>query len=348
MNRGRVFAVAAAAGLWATALPAQAALIETVTVSNGLGYAFGLDGSLPGRNPGGTREQIFTGQRAPTQSDLGVDLVGEAGSGSFFFLHNDYCVGGCSIASSTVITFSVTNTGPNAVDLRFDSLITPGHLAIVDGAPARGGFEFSVIQRTRGQQDNVLYSAYGNVNDEELRVGDDKFNSDPFLGQTFTDFGYGRVLDWSTTPLNLELGSLAAGATTEVEYNASYFVTAFGECGDINSCNGLQVVFGDPRRNGSVSSLARGLASDDAVTLINREYDAVEVPYAFNLSGSPYPKLPPAQGPVTYDGGYDPLKLGAVPEPGTWMSLIVGMGLIGMMLRRARAASTLRRSGATA
>jgi hypothetical protein len=41
---------------------------------------------------------------------------------------------------------------------------------------------------------------------------------------------------------------------------------------------------------------------------------------------------------VTYDGGYDPLKLGAVPEPGTWLSLIVGMGLVGMMLRRARAA----------
>ncbi|WP_183931765.1 PEP-CTERM sorting domain-containing protein [Sphingomonas sp. BK345] len=45
---------------------------------------------------------------------------------------------------------------------------------------------------------------------------------------------------------------------------------------------------------------------------------------------------------------YDPLKLGAVPEPGTWMSLIVGMGLVGMMLRRARAASRLRRSDTAA
>ncbi|MBB3694563.1 PEPxxWA-CTERM sorting domain-containing protein [Sphingomonas sp. BK580] len=336
MNWGRALAVVAAAGLMAAALPARAALVETVTVSNGLGYVFSLDGSLPGRSPGGTREQVFTGQRAPTQSDLGVDLVGEAGSGSFFFLHNDYCVGGCSIASSTVITFNVTNTGPDAVDLRFDSLITPGHLAIVDGAPGRGGFEFSVIQRTRGQQDATLYSAFGNVSDEELSVGDDKFNSEPFRGQIFTDYGYGRVLDWSTTPLNLELGTLAAGATTQVEYNASYFVTAFGECSDITSCNGLQVVFGDPRNNGSVASFARALAIGDPVTLINREYDAVEVPYAFNPSGSPFPKLPPAQGPVSYDGPYDPLKLGAVPEPGTWMTLILGLALVGGALRRDR------------
>ncbi|MBW6528684.1 PEPxxWA-CTERM sorting domain-containing protein [Sphingomonas sp. RHCKR7] len=336
MNRGRALAVAAAAGLMAAAVPARAALVETVTVSNGLGYTFSADGSFPSRAPGGTREQVFTGQRAPTQSDLGVDLVGEAGSGSFYFLHNDYCVGGCALASSTVITFSVTNTGTDAVDLRFDSLITPGHLAIVDGAPGRGGFSFSVTQRTAGQQDATLYSAFGNVSDEEVSVGDGNFNGEPFRGQTFTDYGFGRVLDWSTTPLNLELGSLAAGATTEVEYNASYFVTAFGECSDINSCNGLQVVFGDPRNNGSVSSFARGLAIGDPVTLINREYDAVEVPYAFNLSGSPFPELPPAQGPVTYDGAYDPLKLGAVPEPGTWMTLILGMALVGGALRRDR------------
>ena len=321
-----------------TNAPASAAVIETVTVSNTYGFNLTIGGAAD-QKIGRSRETVFVGQRAPfVESDLGVDYVGEADKDSFFFLHNNYCVGACSTASSTVITFTVTNTGSAPVDLRFDSLITPGHLARVDGsAAARGGFDFSVVQRSEGVADRSLYTAFGTVSDDGLFVSNSL--ETPFDRQTLYEFTGGRVLDWSSTPLNLELGTLAAGASTQVSYSASYFVTAFEECQDIFACGGLQVVFGDPRNNGSVSTFARGIgaaAVGDPVTLINRAYDAFDVPYAFNLSGSPFPGLPLAQGPIIYDGTYDPLDLSAVPEPATWTSLLLGMALIGCALRRSR------------
>ena len=318
------------------AAPANAALVETVEVTNTFGYNF-ISGGGVDQEKGGDRQTIFVGQRAPTpSSDLGIDYVGTAGDGQFFFLHNNYCVGACSTASSTVITFTVTNTGDAPVDLRFDSLITPGHLARVDGpSAARGGFDFSVTQRTPNSDEvAVLYSAFGNANDEELSASDGDFN--PFNGQVAYDLPGGRVLDWDTTPLNLELGTLAAGATTQVEYTANYFITSFDDCTDILACGGLQVVFGDPRNNGSIGSRARGFGTSaigDPVTIINREYDAVAIPYAFNLSGSPFPGLPPRQGPVDYVGTYTPL---AVPEPATWAMMLIGFGMIGGAARYRR------------
>lgn len=332
--------VAAAAILFAAA-PANAALVETVSVTNTFGYNFVSGGSVA-EGEGGEKERVFLAQRAPTpDADLGIDYVGQANAdtGSFFFLHNNYCVGACSTASSTRIIFTVTNTGRDAVDVRFDSFITPGHLARVDGVgPARGGFEFTVIQRSPDSDEiTTLYSAFGNANDEQLSAsGGAGAENGPFNGQTAYEFAGGRVLDWDTTPLNLELGSLAAGATTTVEYFASYSVTSFDDCTDIFQCGGVQVVFGDPRNNGSVRTFARGLGANaigDPVELINREYDPFIVPFAFNLSTDPLPTLPDGQGPVNYEGTYSPL---AVPEPATWMTLILGMGLVGVALRRRR------------
>ncbi len=98
--------VAAAALLFA-GVPANAALVETVSVTNTFGYNFVSGGSV-GQADGRERETVFLGQRAPTpDADLGIDYVGQADAktGSFFFLHNNYCVGACSTASSTRITF---------------------------------------------------------------------------------------------------------------------------------------------------------------------------------------------------------------------------------------------------
>jgi hypothetical protein len=320
------------------AVPASAAIVETVTVRNT--YSYGLTGgaSVPSAE-GPDRQTVFIGQRSPApESDLGVDYVGEADSntGSFFFLHNNYCVGSCNTSSSTVITFTVTNTGSEAVALRFDSLITPGHVARVDSdAAGRGSFAFTVTQRTAGQQDISLYSAFGLVNGETVVAsgpGDESFNN-----QSWYEVDGGRGTDWDATPLNLELGALAAGATTQVIYSANYLTSSGDNCTDVSRCGGLQVVFGDPRNNGSVTALARGFgafADPDPVTLINREYDAYSVPYAFNLSGSEYPDLPPGQGPINYSGTYAPLSISAVPEPATWLSMILGLLLAGGMLRR--------------
>lgn len=316
---------------------APAAIIETVSVSNTYSYFFPPDGAEMDELLGSPREQMFIGSSSPV-SELGIDYVGEAGAGSFFFLHNNYCVGTCVTNSSTTITFTVTNDGPDAVALRFDSFITPGHLATIGTGPgSRGGFSFEVTQRPPGDEAmrEELYSAFGNVNSEEIFVQTSngvEFNnfSDQLIGDS-------RIVDWSTTALNLDIGTLAAGATTIIEYRALYSVFSSEPCDDLTACSGLQVVFGDPRNNGTILSRMASFAAfadDSSVPIINREYDAVEIPYAINLADSPFPDLPPAQGPVSYSVDFIPGSTAAVPEPATWATLICGFGLIGSTLRR--------------
>ncbi|NJC33304.1 hypothetical protein GGR88_000778 [Sphingomonas jejuensis] len=320
---------------------APAAIVETVRVTNTYGLSF-TPFTLPSELPGGSRETLIQRSGVPgADSEAGIDLVGEADSGGFFFLHNDYCVGQCAIASSTEIRFVVTNTGTEAVNLRFDSLITPGHLARIGNDPrATGGFDFRVTQQdTDPFEENIpelLYSAFGNVNAEDIFV--ETTGGVPFNNYNDQTIGDGRVVDWSWTPLNLELGLLGAGQSKIVTYSAFYFMTGNGVCEDVANCSGLQVAFGDPRNNGTILSRMASFAAfaDDGTPIINREYDAVSVPFAFNLSGSPLPPLPPTEGPVNYGVPFVPAALGAVPEPATWATMVCGFGLVGSTLRRRR------------
>jgi hypothetical protein len=338
--------MAAAAASLTLALPAAAAVFEDVTVTNTYGSGFGPNVTITPAK-GGTSEQIYSGSDAGGRSELGIDYTGSAEKGGFYFLHDNYCVGACATFSKTVITFDLTNDGPTDVDLRFDSLITPGHLARIVGDPSSvGGFVFTVEQIT-GRDTSTLYSASGNVNDEGLSLDTGGITFNDLHSVYYTDNDetiLAEVLDWGATNLNLPLATLAAGGTTRIVYTASYGVTLGTPCADVLDCSGLQVVFGDPRNSGVVTQRsALRAAAVVADPVIGGDYDPYFVPYSFVPIDTPLPGAPPATGPIQYGPLYRP-RVGAVPEPATWMLMIGGFALAGGALRRRRRTAVTARA----
>ncbi|MBB4860609.1 hypothetical protein HNO88_003953 [Novosphingobium chloroacetimidivorans] len=319
--------------LLCTTTQAQAAIFETVRVNNS--RAFFFDTGYPGLDQAGSREQVFL--PAPngdgTIAELGIDLVGEASSGSFFFLHNNYCVGLCSTASRTMITFTLRNDGPAAENLRFDSLITPGHLARLGSTPGNAGFTFRVSQ-TVANFNTILYSANGQVTADGIEL----FTSDgrAFNGLNRVDSPFGSALDWGATDLNLNLLTIGAGQTSYVTYEAQYQSEMSDNCTNLQACSGVQVAFGDPRQNGGGTSRQSALVVDPARDIINRDYASFELPTSFVDASSPLPPRQELPAPLSYSGGFTPIAVPAVPEPATWMLLIMGFGLIGCQMRGRR------------
>ncbi len=355
-----------AAALVASALstPAQAAelfpgiSIQSVSVINQYSYTFGSE--QPPSTTGGNKATILQSDQRPIpSSQLGVDITGQATPDSFYFLHNDYCVGQCLITSSTTIRFEIAITDAGTFEgLRFDSLITPGHLALVglgsyENTAASFNFTVGRTEIVRGEASgatDTLYSANGYSDIAGLRVSDDN-GDNPFNGTISGDNGgAGLYYDWSATPLSVELGPIATGQSFYVDYTASYSVKSFNKCDDILNCNAAQVVFGDPRNIGGGTNAnavaARALfASDPAIdggvhAVINRDYEASVVPYAFVPSGIDRTiETPPANAPITYVGNYLPSLIdtavgSGVPEPTTWATMILGFGVVGGALRR--------------
>lgn len=313
---------------------AEAAI--SVSVTNTYGYFF--DTGTPSQTKGGEREQVFQTYRySGYNSSLGVDLVGRADANSFFFLHNNYCVGICTTGSSTVIDFLITNESDEAISLRFDSQITPGHLARIGSsdAQANASFDFNVTQ-TNANGTTFLYSAFGTANGEGLQV----FARDgrPFNDENAFDNGQGgEVLDWSATSLNLDLVPIGAGETSLLRYSATYEATSSAACDDLSfGCSGVQVVFGDPRNNGAgTQAFARFAASAEPLRdIINREYTPYVIPFAIVPAGSDLPPAPDLEDHFDYGADFTPPD---VPEPATWASMIAGLGMIGGALRRRRA-----------
>jgi hypothetical protein len=353
--------ITAAALAAAIATPASAAdfvpgiSIRSVSVTNLYSYTF--DGQPPSSTTGGSQGRILQSDRRPDpSSQLGVDYTGQATKDSFYFLHNDYCVGQCQITSSTNIRFEVSvDDAGNLEGLRFDSLITPGHLALVGIGSyenTAASFDFTVSRTNISADGTVgrpteLYSATGNSDVFGLRVTADGV-TDPFTDTRKGDNGgAGQYYDWSATPLGVELGGIFTGQTFFVDYTASYTVKSFNTCVDIQNCNAAQVIFGDPRNTGGgTENAARMLFANDPTidggvhAVITRDYEASLIPFAFMASGSDRTiETPPPNAPITYVGNYIPSLIdtagtSGVPEPTTWMTMILGFGVIGGALRR--------------
>ena len=322
-----------------SASPAGAAVTEEVSIANSFGFLF--DGSVqPTPKPGGSKEKIYRGKPKPTQSELGINYTATAGKDGFFFLHDNYCVGTCSTFSQTVITFTLHNTGDAIENLRFDSQITPGHIArILGGGGASASFAFGVQEVRTGGEPSLLYGAEGGVNSDGifLNTGDLNFNG---LTQRSTD--QYEVLDWGTTNLSVGINRLAPGATTQVVYTATYMSSGNATCADILACPGVQVVFGDPRNNGAVIGFAdRALGPAvqldalDPRPVIGGTYAPTFLRAQFVPFNAP---LPPDPGPapvLTYDQLFQPRVVG-VPEPATWAMMIGGFAFAGGAARRRR------------
>jgi hypothetical protein len=307
---------------------------ESVSIQNQYGYGVGPQAAATPL-PGGSNETFYVGSNLPgVQSEAGVNYTATADKSGFYFLHDNYCVGSCSTYSQTIITFEISNTGDEAVNLRFDSQITPGHIARIRGDSAMdGAFDFSVTQ-TLGREPTTLYSANGGVNSDGiyLNSGNLQFNG---LTQTNDPNGRWQVVDWSTTNLSVPLLTLNAHATTTLTYTATYNTFANAECASVTNCQGLQVVFGDPRNNGGVNLRVDGFdANDDALyPVIGRVYDPHFVLAQIVPFDAPLPDDPAGLGPTNYGPLFDPRAIG-VPEPATWAMMLGGFGILGASARR--------------
>ncbi|HEV2567501.1 PEPxxWA-CTERM sorting domain-containing protein [Sphingomonas sp.] len=327
------------------AAPAAAALPgikETATVQNQYGFAAGSGTSFVPKI-GGEKETFYVADTLPTESsEVGVNYIGTADVGNFFFLHDNYAVGAGTTFSETVITFTLTNENDGPVALRFDSLITPGHIAhIRGGGTQRGSFDFRVVQSFGVESDPItLYAATGGVNSDGayLNTGNLVFNG---LTETFDPDERWEVIDWSATALSIPLLQIAGGQTTQISYIASYQTYTDAVCQDVLDCAGLQVVFGDPRNDGGVSNITSlsdfgpNLVDEGVYPVIGRNYDAYRIPFAFVPLDAPRPEQPGGEGPIKYGALFDP-RAQAVPEPTTWAMMIGGFGLIGGAARRRR------------
>ncbi|HTI31043.1 MAG TPA: PEPxxWA-CTERM sorting domain-containing protein [Sphingomonas sp.] len=348
---GRGFAVGCLPVIGAMALgsatPASALVIETATVQNSYAYGVSTGNTVDPNNPkiGGDTGKFFVpAHLVSEESEVGVQFEGTAGPGKLFFLHNNYCVGTCQTFSQTIITFDLFNDSNAAVDLRFDSQITPGHIARIFGSQdvnLEGQFDFSVRQFVSNEP-NTLYSAQGGVNSDGIFL----FQSDQrdFNGQTRqSNFNAGwDVMDWGTTNLSLQLATLGAGERTQVQYIATYGVTSNAACTSITDCGGLQIVFGDPRNDGGVSNRgtisAFGPQSDDptppAYPVIGRNYGTAGIFANFVPIDTPLPEDPDPFTPPTYGPLFIPTA--GVPEPSAWALMVGGIGMIGGIARRRR------------
>ncbi|WP_225871632.1 PEPxxWA-CTERM sorting domain-containing protein [Qipengyuania atrilutea] len=343
----------------ALAAPLSAQVTEDASIENSYTYTVGgISGS--GTNAGGNVAVDRSVTTASGISEMGLSLTGTLDEGSFFFLHNGYCVGSCTMALSTNITFALTNTGSTPVDLRFDSQITPGHLAnsfLGEDTNSTANFAFSVSQDP-GLRQGVIYTASGTA----VTVPPSVTTSD---GEGFANFIFDsntdpnwNVLDWSATDLMLPLATIAPGATTNLFYRSTLTITTDQfDCANPTLCESLQVAFGDPRNAGGVVSRDTRLADPmtlsalasafNALTLsdvlageqnpaVGAIFDPFRVTYRFVEITAP-PSFPPsgALGPVEYNVNYRS-PIGAVPEPATWLMMLLGFFLLGAQMRSYR------------
>lgn len=340
--------ILAGAGL-SLAAGAGATIIETSTMTNSYSYTVG---SLSGSNANapGNVGLFLSDSAGGFQSDLGLALTASLDKGSFFFLQNGYCVGSCSLSLTTDITFQLTNTGPAAADLSFQSLITPGHLAqsnlVGTNAAQKGVFGFTVAQDGR-----TLYRADGFNSNRPPQV--DTANDVPFNNEVKNvNLPLWNVTDWSATPLVVDLLTIGAGQTSTLVYHSRIdVVTTNTACPDTTNCLGYQVAFGDPRSLGGATGfatlgpapLSHALALPTASQLLSAPpspavgalYDPYNVTYSFVPQGATPPQPPIGNPPITYD---IPYKGGAVPEPESWALMLLGFAAVGATIRRRRQA----------
>jgi len=311
-------------------------------------------GANTGATPdaGGLAEQHYVASTDPAKvSELGINYDTYTAPGGFYFLHQDYCVGSCSVYSSTVVTITLTNTDSAPVDLRFDTMITPGHLASISPTPfASGNYAFKVIQNPGGPGSDAvtLYDSSGTIDPDTLHVYPD--NLDPGSGMEFNSLtqnfdGALKTIDWGATNLSVPLLTIAGNTTSTLSYVASYQISNDGVCTDLTDCSSLEVAFGDPRNDGGVLERA-ALRSFGAQPLnkavVGGGYDPFFVPISFVPLGSPDPDAPPDAPVINYTTNFksnavdDGQDTSAAPEPATWVTMLCGFGVAGMALRRRR------------
>jgi hypothetical protein len=336
---------------------AQAAIVEQLSsttswnlsiLSNGGGGAGGIQGDADS----GT----FHTERGPdTTGFVSGDNVGSSstdfvsrysGAGSFDYLHNVYCYGTCTASVYTIITDVITNNGPDAVEARFDTQITAGHIAYqgIDTNPRSvSSFSFTIMVEGLNYQS---YGAFGSAAATGASIetvqkicgeGGACDISSTLNGATAFDDVNQHAIDWSATNVSVALGLLAPGQSKTVSLYSFTLATSAAVCADLTiPCDGTQVVFGDPRNSGDGSSnrsAFRG-SGPDPEPLIGRQFTASSVfVQAVDAVTTALPEEPELNNPpVDYQPA--PNFNAAVPEPATWATFLLGFGALGLAVRR--------------
>jgi len=328
------------------AAPASASVDVSYSISNTFGVLLGSNAGAEA-NLAGLSKQYYAASSDPNaRSELGVNYTAYADSGGFYFLHQDYCTGNCSVYSSTVISIALTNTDSSPVNLRFDSMITPGHLALTHPTQlTSGSYSFEVIQNSGAEAE--LFRTTGRITSDGVSVDQGQIDSDAFAfnGLSETQTGDFHTIDWGATNLSVPLLTIAGNSSSLLSYVAIYQVTNDdGQCLDLATCSSLEVAFGDPRNDGSIIAERAAFLSfgtkplDKAV--VGGGYDPFFIPFSFVPVGSPDPDAPPNPPLINYttafrsnviDDGQDP---SAAPEPATWATMVLGFGVAGLAVRR--------------
>jgi hypothetical protein len=134
------------------------------------------------------------------------------------------------------------------------------------------------------------------------------------------------ALDWQTEP-----ATVAADTATEDSADIPEFVSIsspVGELADLSSGRS----FDDPN---SLAGLAGGGGSGAGGAVGSQQRQTNSAPDPADPMTATAPSDPPVQ-PVLDSG----LATGAVPEPATWMTMILGLGLMGAALRSHRRSRT--------
>jgi hypothetical protein len=138
---------------------------------------------------------------------------------------------------------------------------------------------------------------------------------------------------WNASDVNIALGALAAGASEDVVYTST--VTTFSnvncETVDATVCLVPYAAFGDP--------IGKSLGTSSAAFTAGPQFETdfpqipgAGIPYVddWGLRNFAYPTFDFTTGVLSFNG---------VPEPKTWMNMILGFGLLGAALRRRRVLS---------
>lgn len=253
-----------------------------------------------------------TGEQAIALESFGSTII-PAGMG--FYLQDR---SGAATDNNIFTGYGQTNSGLGFTDL-FDQVGA-------DSIFASAAFDFSI---TTG--DATLYALsgllelsfdiYGNLQVNN-GLGDASLALDGFV--TAYDNGYALAFAWDATHIDVPLNlSLEGGNELSLQYRTS--VNAFTNTDCVNgglTCLVAYSGFGDPiGRGGGVSLLAaRGVRNQQAFGVSNGITGIVFDP----------------QTVTVFDLTVGPGGGGAVPEPATWMTLIVGFGMLGAALRRRR------------
>jgi hypothetical protein len=194
------------------------------------------------------------------------------------------------------------------------------------GVFAYSAFDFAVVSN-----DARLYSLSGYMSMAFTREGELIRNfglndaSIALVGfEAAYDNGLAWAYAWDATDIDFDLNAvLESGQSRTLEYRTSVTSYTRAACLDETTCLVAYSGFGDPIGRGGGISFASFAASDfaplDVNTITGIVFDPVAVD-RFDLINA------------TFSGG-------AVPEPATWISMIVGFGILGAALRRRRVLS---------